>query len=127
VKWGKIVVLIVLFSLSSFALSECVIVKSMEGYSVREKNGFDMLKDKISGDFVIVIDGENSNVRPENNMDCKQASGQTVICQAIRKDRVVVEIWSIYDDQVVLSRMREGAPFLNGADLFVGEIDGRCD
>ncbi|MDX1813812.1 MAG: hypothetical protein R3319_03385 [Candidatus Bathyarchaeia archaeon] len=125
----KLIVFLLLL-LPAVAFSECFVVGDLKGYSTREAYNYEISDDGISSRKLIVeIDGQRSSVKP-NNMSCTQAGKHTVLCvDAGDAGESTIETWAVYPEKgkAVYTKSMNGLGPFNGANLFVGNIEGRCN
>jgi hypothetical protein len=123
--------LIFVFSLLPLtSLASCFVVGDLKGFSTRQIDGFEIEKDGISSQkFIVEFRGEESSVSP-NNMSCFQTGTATLICaDAGNNGESTIETWAVYPDtaKAVYTKSINGFGDFNGANMFVGNIKGRCD
>lgn len=125
----KLVVFIALL-MPTLAFSECFVVGDLKGYSTREAYDYEISDDGLSSrKFIVEIDGQRSSVTP-NNMSCRQAGKYTVLCvDAEDAGESTIETWAVYPEKgkAVYTKSMNGLGSFNGANLFVGNIKGRCE
>ncbi len=123
--------LIFVFSLMSFTShASCYVVGDLKGFSIRQFDRFEIAKDGISSQkFIVEFNGDESSVSP-NNMSCFQAGAATLICADVGNDgESTIETWAVYPDtaKAVYTKSINGFGDFNGANMFIGNIKGRCD
>lgn len=121
----------VVLSLMSFAAeANCFVVGDLKGFSTRQVESFEIGKDGISSQkFIVEFKGKESSVSP-NNMSCFQAGASTLFCADVGTDgETTIETWAVYPDKAkaVYTKSINGFGDFNGANMFVGNIKGRCD
>ncbi|WP_296933653.1 hypothetical protein [uncultured Marinobacter sp.] len=125
----KLVVLFVLF-MPALVFAECFVLGDLKGYSTREGFDYEISNDGLSSrKFIVELDGQASSVTP-NNMDCTQAGKHTVLCvDASDSGEATIETWAVFPEKgkAVYTKSMSGLGPFNGANLFVGNIKGRCD
>ncbi|WP_076587988.1 hypothetical protein [Vibrio ostreicida] len=123
--------LVLFFSLISFSSqANCYIIGDLKGFSTRQYESFEIDKDGISSQkFIVDFKGKESSVSP-NDISCFQAGSNTLICADIgNKAKSIIETWAVYPDseKAVYTKSINGFGDFNGANMFVGNIKGRCD
>lgn len=125
----RLVVFLVLL-MPVLAFSDCYVVGDLKGYSTREAFDYELSEDGVSsGKFIVEINGQKSSIRP-NNMGCRQAGKNTVLCtDTDDAGESTIETWAVYPEKgkAVYTKSMNGLGSFNGANLFVGNIKGRCD
>ncbi|MBR9872397.1 MAG: hypothetical protein GYB26_14780 [Gammaproteobacteria bacterium] len=114
----------------TIAFSDCYVVGDLKGFSTREAYEYEFSDDGVSSrKFVVEIDGKRSSITP-NNMSCTQAGKYTVLCvDAEDNGASTIETWAVYPEKgkVIYTKSMNGLGPFNGANLFVGNIKGKCD
>ncbi|PKH04775.1 hypothetical protein [Moritella sp. Urea-trap-13] len=123
--------LVIICSVLSFsAQASCYVVGDLKGFSTRQIEGFEIEKDGISSQkFIVEFNGQESSVSP-NNMNCFQTGSSTLICADVGSSgESTIETWAVYPDKnkAVYTKSINGFGGFNGANMFVGNIKGRCD
>ena len=124
--------LLILFILTipSLAFAECYVVGDLKGYSVRESDNYVISKDGISSQkYIIEINGDNSSVTP-NDLECTTAGDNALLClDKSAGNQTTIETWSVYPskNKVVYTKTINGYGVFNGANMFVGNIKGKCN
>ncbi|PHX08373.1 hypothetical protein [Vibrio splendidus] len=123
--------IVVVWTLLSFTVqASCFVVGDLKGFSTRQFESFEIDKDGISSQkFIVEFKGEESSVSP-NNMNCFQVGSSTLICADVGTDgKSTVETWAVYPEKekAVYTKSINGFGDFNGANMFVGNIKGRCD
>ncbi|TKF31832.1 hypothetical protein FCV62_01660 [Vibrio kanaloae] len=123
--------LVVIWALLAFSVqASCFVVSDLKGFSTRQFESFEIDKDGISSQkFIVEFKGEESSVSP-NNMNCFQVGSSTLICADVGTDgESTIETWAVYPgkEKAVYTKSINGFGDFNGANMFVGNIKGRCD
>lgn len=109
--------------------AECYVVGDLKGYSTREHEEYSINPDGISSSkFIIELNGEKSSVSP-SDMNCMQSGTNTLLCiHQTASGQSTIETWAIYPEKnkAIHTKSINGYNSLNGANLFVGNIKGRC-
>lgn len=114
----------------SIANSSCYVAEDLEGYSSRDRNNFKLEEDGLSKQtFNININGEQSSISP-SDMKCMQAGLNSLLCLDVKsKGQVVIETWIVYpaQEKVIYTKAVNGYQAFNGANMFIGNLKGKCN
>ena len=118
------------FSLASMPVfSECYVASEFSGASTRQGGKFKLSEDAFSGKtFELNIDGDKSSVS-SSELTCLSVASATLLCVDYGAEtKVVIETWAVYVDDgiVVHTKTVNGYGKYNGAQVFVGALQGLC-
>lgn len=127
----KLVILLAvcLASLPS-AFAECWTIENLSGYSAKGFNAYRITADGLRGKrFHLTLSGKDSSMSPSHGMSCAQTAPLVLLCSGPDGSGITIETWAldISMKKAYYTQMRSGYGPLDGANLFVGEVTGRCE
>lgn len=127
----RLVLFLVLFSVSGLAHSACYLASGFRGSSALNGESYlpsiDGFGDRV---FRIEIRGEEARITP-NDLVCIPQSDSLIMCMGFEGEKpVTLETWSIdvAAGVVAYTQTRSGTsiPMLDGIKSLIGYIDGTC-
>jgi len=123
---------LMLFSLPSSSFSsECWVVSGLKGIGSNSADQYNLHEDSLDKrSFQIIIDGDNSSVTGSEGISFFEVTPQLIVgAYASGGYKGVVESWGIDVEQnkVFYTQSKSGYSIFDGAKLFIGTLDGRCD
>lgn len=120
-----------IFIISTQATADCYVVDALKGWSVKERDNYELIKDGFSQDKFYLRFGDNgedswmSNNPNSVKIPCTNAGILTCVD---RRDSDTVLSWAIdfENKTVVHTRVYAGSIFSDGASLMVGDLVGTC-
>ncbi|MBI5676053.1 MAG: hypothetical protein HZC48_09570 [Nitrospirae bacterium] len=120
--------LFILMTNSAFA--ECWIVSGLKGYGSNVVDNFNIHEDGITGQKIrININGSKSAVTGSENIIFEEVTPQLIVgIYSSGGYKGVVESWGIdiENRKVFYTQTRSGYNILDGAKMFIGNLEGKC-
>ena len=130
----KIILLLLVLS-SSPAAADCWRVGELRGYGVREGDGYMLGTDAYSGQTFDLninqgIASVSSTIYPSGNpqVKCHATSQLSLACFDGTYPKETIETWQVDEARakVIHTKAIAGRGILDGANLFVGRVVGKC-
>jgi len=119
-----------MLTVPTFATAECWVVSGLEGYGSFSGDEYALGKDAMRGrTFKVVINGKNSFVTGSNGLSFMEITPNLIVgVYTAGSKEGAVETWGIdtRKKKVFYTQTRSGYELLDGAKLFIGNIDGQC-
>lgn len=126
------ILFLILFSLPSSSFSsECWVVSGLKGIGSNSADQYNLHEDSLDNrSFQIIIDGNNSSVIGSDGISFYEVTPQLIVgIYSNGSHKGVIESWGvdIEENKVFYTQTKSGYTIFDGAKLFVGELDGKCD
>jgi len=126
------IIFLFLFAFPNFVFSSgCWVVSGLKGIGSNSADQYNLHEDSLDNrSFQIIIDGDNSSVIGSDGISFYEVTPQLIVgVYSNGSHKGVIESWGVdvEKNKVFYTQTKSGYTIFDGAKLFVGELDGKCD